>query len=172
MILGLHGQTHTHLLKSFQPKWQCLEFHHPGMTAVLTPRLLEVTSTTQSQPVARKVRAVWLLLMSTVRDKDLVYLWRQRRRNLIIFRAAWSCFLVSKLLLKKPKHYRHKKGSIKLIAQTLRSVLIYRLGDFQLNGLCHTSNCEAHAAPAVTLPCLCFLCLSQRLLHLRLAIPQ
>lgn len=69
---GRHGfwvsmVRHTHLLKSFQPKWQCLEFHHPGMTGVLTPHLLEVTSTTQSQPMARKVRAVWLLLMSSER---------------------------------------------------------------------------------------------------------
>lgn len=29
----------------------------------------------------------------------MLYLWRQRRKNLMILRAAWSCFLVSRLLL-------------------------------------------------------------------------
>lgn len=74
---------------------------------------------TQNQQMVRKVGAVLLFLMSATIDKDLVYLWRQRRRNLIIFRAAWSCFLVSKLLLKKPEHDRQKKGPIKLAVQTL-----------------------------------------------------
>lgn len=31
----------------------------------------------------------------------MVYLWRQRRKNRMILRAAWSCFLVSRLLLFK-----------------------------------------------------------------------
>lgn len=109
----------THPLKSLLPKWQCQDATTLLQPGVPAPCLLGVSSTAQNQQMVRKVGAALLFLRNTTVDKDLVYLWRQRRRNLIIFRAAWSCFLVSKLLLKKPEQDHHEKGPRKLTVQTL-----------------------------------------------------
>lgn len=66
-----------------------------------------------------------IAVLKGISQRVMSYLWRQRRKNRIILRAAWSCFLVSRLLLnthtqKKPNfEAQTKKGGLALNARTV-----------------------------------------------------
>lgn len=96
----------------------------------------------RSSWVVKAMRVVLLFSTRKMSGWGLMYLWRQRRRNLIIFRAAWSCFLVSKLLLKKPEYELLSREAVKLHVRKLKAGQRW---EKTLNQTAHVANPTAQA---------------------------